>query len=196
MKLRIIAKFGIVLAALSVLACGGLHFSQADPTAQNFHPRHIAVFPVDVTAYEGARLPMEQIVPGVLMETKWFADVTDTASLNRQISSNEELRKAMTEYLSKLNTLNFSDAGLSRKIGETIKADAFLLAAVDYWSYTVEKDKNFAKVSIGMRLIDAATGKIMWKAGHRLSESYVLIKPDLSKVARKVVREMIDEMPH
>ncbi len=47
---------------------------------------------------------MEQIVPGVLMEKKWFTDITDTASLNRQIQANDELRKAMTDYLSKLQT--------------------------------------------------------------------------------------------
>ncbi len=66
-----------------------------------------------------------------------------------------------------------------------------MLVAVDYWNYTVEKDKKLAKVSIGLKLIDAETGKIMWKAGHHLAESYMLLKPELSKVARSVVSDMV-----
>ena len=186
----------LVSLALILGACGGLRFSQLDPSAKDFHPKRIVVFPADVGTYEEARNPIDQIVPGVLMDKKWFTDITDTASLNRQIQANDELRKAMTEYLSKLQTLNFSDAALSKKIGELTKADAFLLVAVDYWNYTVEKDKKLAKVSVGLKLIDAATGKIMWKAGHHLAESYLLLKPELSKVARSVVGDLVGEMPH
>jgi hypothetical protein len=135
-------------------------------------------------------------VPGVLMETKWFANVIDTATLQRQIQANEELRKISMEYISKLQTLNYSDPALSRKIGELSGTDGFLLVAVDYWNYTVEKDKKLAKVSVGLKLIDPATGKIMWKAGHHLGKSYMMIKPDLPDVARDVVQDMVDEMPH
>lgn len=189
-------RFILITAILSVIACGGLRFSQLDPAAKDYHPKRIAVFPADVGTYEEARGPIEQIVPGVLMEKKWFNDVTDTASLNRQIQSNEELRKTTTDYLSKLQTLNYSDSALSKKIGELIKTDAFLLVGVDYWNYTVEKDKKLAKVSIGVKLVDTETGKIMWKAGHHVAESYMLLKPDLPDVARSVVKDIVSEMPH
>jgi len=186
----------LIIAVLSVAACGGLRFSQLDPAAKDYHPKRIAVFPADVGTYEEARGPIEQIVPGVLMDKKWFSDITDTASLSRQIQANEELRKVTMDYLSKLQTLNYSDPSLSKKIGELIKTDAFLLVGVDYWNYTVEKDKKLAKVSIGLKLIDAETGKIMWKAGHHLAESYMLLKPELSSVARSVVKDIVSEMPH
>jgi hypothetical protein len=189
-------RFILAVAVLSTMGCGGLRFSQLDPAAKDYHPKRIAVFPADVGTYEEARSHIEQIVPGVLMEKKWFSDITDTASLNRQLQANEALRKDTTDYLSKLQTLNYSDPALSKKIGELTKTDAFLLVAVDYWNYTVEKDKKLAKVSIGLKLIDAETGKMMWKAGHHIGDSYMLIKPDLSNVARSVVREMVSEMPH
>jgi len=189
-------RFILIMAVLSLVACGGLRFSQLDPAAKDYHPKRIAVFPADVGNYEEARNHIEQIVPGVLMEKKWFSDITDTASLNRQIQANEELRKTTTDYLSKLQTLNYSDPALSKKIGALIKTDAFLLVSVDYWNYTVEKDKKMAKVSIGLKLIDAETGKIMWKAGHHLGDSYMLIKPELSDVARSVVKDIVSEMPH
>ncbi|MRR17036.1 MAG: hypothetical protein EG826_11330 [Deltaproteobacteria bacterium] len=189
-------RFILSIVVLSAMACGGLRFSQLDPAAKNYHPKRIAVFPADVGTYEEARSHIEQIVPGVLMEKKWFSDITDTASLNRQLQANEALRKDTTDYLSKLQTLNYSDPALARNIGELTKTDAFLMVAVDYWNYTVEKDKKLAKVSVGLKLIDAETGKMMWKAGHHVADSYMLIKPDLSDVARSVVKEMINEMPH
>ena len=67
---------------------------------------------------------------------------------------------------------------------------------MDFWNYTVEKDDKLAKVSIGLKLIDTASGKTMWKAGHHLGKTYILIKPDLADVARSVVKEMVEEMPH
>jgi len=196
MRGKFFTRFILVIAVLSTIACGGLRFSQLDPAAKDYHPKRIAVFPADVGTYEEARNSIEQIVPGVLMEKQWFSDITDTASLNRQIQANDELRKTMTDYLSKLQTLNYSDPALSKKIGELTKTDGFLLVAVDYWNYTVEKDKKLAKVSVGLKLIDAENGKIMWKAGHDLGESYMLLKPELSKVARSVVSDLVKEMPH
>jgi len=197
MAAKLFVKCILLFFVLITIACGGLRYSQVDPAAKDFHPQRIAIFPVvDVGTYEEARDDVEQITAGVLIEKKWFADVTDTASLSRQIKARDELRKAMTDYLSKLRSLTFTDPDLSRKIGELAKVDAFLLISVDSWNYAVENNKKVAKVSIGMKFIEASTGKIMWKAGHHKSESYMLIKPDLPKVARGVVRDMVDYMPH
>lgn len=189
-------RFILIIAALCIVACGGLRFSQLDPAAKDYHPKRIAVFPADVGTHEEARHAIEQVVPGVLTEKMWFSDVVDTAGLNRQIQANDELRKAMTEYLSKLQALNYSDPVLSQKIGELTKTDAFLLVSVDYWNYYVEKDDKLGKVSIGLKMIDAQTGKTMWKAGHDEKEAYTFFKPELSKIARSVVKTMVKAMPH
>ena len=192
---KILARLLLLIALLSVLACGGLRFSQLDPAAKDFHPKRIAVFAAEVGPYEEARAPIEQIVPDVLKDKKWFSSVIDTAGLNRKMQENEDLRKVMADYLSKYKTLNYSDPDLSRKIGLLTQVDAFLFVSVDYWNYLAEKDKKLAKASVGLKLIDAETGKIMWKAGHDMAESYVLLKPELSKVARSVVAAMVGEMP-
>ena len=197
MATKLFVKYILLFFVLITIACGGLRYSQVDPAAKDFHPQRITVFPVvDVGTYEEARGDVEQITAGALIETKWFADVTDAASLSRQIQANEELRKAMTDYLSKLRLLTFTDPDLSRKIGELAKVDAFLLISVNSWNYAVENKDKVAKVSLDMKLIEASTGKIMWKAGHHIAETYILIKPDLPKVARDVARKMIGEMPH
>ncbi len=187
---------GLVICILSAIACGSLRFSQLAPEANDFHPQRVAIFPADVVNHEEAKGAVEKVVAGVLIEKKWFTNVTDTENLNRQIMVNEELRKAIRGYLAKLNTLDFSDPDLSRKIGELAKVDAFLLVSVDAWNYAVEKDKKVAKVSMTMKLYEASTGKWMWKVGHDITESYIVLKPDLSKVARDLVRDMVKEMPH
>ncbi|MEN6373824.1 MAG: hypothetical protein ABFD75_03445 [Smithella sp.] len=197
MTRKIFAICSLISIIMSLAACGGLRFSQVSPEAKDFHPQRIAVFPVDpVGNNKESKGAVEQIVAGVLADQKWFSSVTDTESLNRQLSANEELRRTMADYLSKLQTVNFSDPDLSRKIGEITNADAFLLVSVDIWNYTMEKEDKFAKVSLGMKLYEAATGKLMWKAGHQIAQSYILIKPDLPDVARSVVKKMVYYMPH
>ena len=196
MATKSFVKCILLFLILTTIACGGLRYSQLDPAAKDFHPQRVAVFPVvDVGPYEEARGDVEQITAGVLVDKKWFADVADTATLGRQAQANDELRKAMTNYLLKLRSLGFSDPDLSRKIGELANVDAFLLVSVDSWNYAVENDKKVAKVGIGMRFIDASTGKIMWKAGHTKLESYMLFKPPLPDVARSLVRDMVNYMP-
>ncbi len=197
MTRKLFVKCALILLIMSLTACGGLRFSQVSPEAKDFHPRIVAVFPVEIAGNnEEARGSVEQIVAGVLAEKKWFPDIIDTESLNRQLLANEELRKTMIDYLSKLRTVNFSDPDLSKKMGELAKIDAFLLVTVDTWNYTVEKGDKVGKVSLGMKLYEASSGKIMWKAGHQIADSYILIKPELPKIARNVVKEMVDYMPH
>ena len=192
---KLCAKGILIVLMLCLSACGGLRFSQLDPAAENYHPRRIAVFAADVGTYEEARLHIDQIVPGVLVEKKWFEDVVDASSLARQTAANPDLQNALASYLSKLRTLNFSDAELSKQIGDITKTDAFLLVSVDFWNYTTEKDKKIARVGMAMRLIDAQTGKIMWKAGHTRDESYILLKPALTNVTGSLVSQMVGYMP-
>ncbi len=45
---------------------------------------------------------------------------------------------------------------------------------VDYWNYTKENDDKVAKVDMGIKMIDAASGKILWKAGHHEVEAICL----------------------
>ena len=193
------AKYILMIFILTTMGCGGLRFSQLAPEAKDFHPQRVAVFPVEVWNHKemtDSREAVEQIVAGSLVEKKLFPNVMYAENLNKQIQANEELRKAITEYLSKLRQLDFSDPDLSRKIGELAKIDAFLLVSVDDWEYTVEHDKKLAKVGITMELYDVSTGKLMWKAGHNIIEDYVIIKPELLKIAQDVIRKMIGYMPH
>jgi hypothetical protein len=199
MRKKLFVKCILMIFVLTTIACSGLRFSQLAPEAKDFHPQKVAVFPVEMLNSEGtkgARGVVEQIIAGSLVDKKWFANIMDPESLKSQLLANEELHKAMTEYLSKLQTVNFSDPELSKKIGELAKVDAFLLVSVDGWDYTIQKDEKVAMVGMTMKLYEASTGKLMWKAGYDIKESYIVIKPTLPEVARDVIRKMIVSMPH
>jgi hypothetical protein len=186
----------VILLFVTLFGCGGLRYSQVAPEAKNFHPKAVGVLPVDVGTYEEARGVIDQVIAGVLVDTQWFTDVVAADIISNQLQSNEELRKVYLDYISKLKAVNFSDPEMSKKIGEISKVDAFLVINVDYWNYTKENEKKVAKVGIGIKMIDASSGKILWKAGHHEAEDYMLIKPKLPDVAKDLVKKMIKEMPH
>jgi hypothetical protein len=194
--MKIAARHCMVVLALFLLsACGGLRYSQVAPEAKDFHPKKVAILPADVGTYEEARGIVEQIFAGALVDKKWFTDVVDAATIGNQLQSNEEYRRAVLDYLVKLKTINASDSDLSKKIGEKSQVDAFFVINVDFWNYTRENDKKLGKVGLGIKMIEASTGKIMWKAGHHEAESYILIKPDLANVAKDLIKTMVGEMP-
>jgi len=198
MAKKLFVKYILIVFVLLTVACEGLHFNQLASEAKNFRPRRIAVFPIEVWNHKevDSRVVVEQIVAGSLVEKKFFTDVTDVENLKKQIKESEELRKVKDEYLDKLKMLTFSDPDLSKKMGELAKIDAFILLSVDEWKYTAVGDEKKAQVAMTMEMYDVSTGKLMWKANHAITSDYVLIKPELPKIARDVVFMMIDYMPH
>jgi hypothetical protein len=186
----------MMLLLLALVGCAGIRYSQVAPEAKDFHPKRIGVLPADVGTYEEARGVIDQIIAGVLIDTKWFTDVVAADVISKQMQSSDELRKVFLDYISKLRAVNYSDPDLSRKLGEMVKVDAFLLVNVDYWNYTKENDDKVAKVVMGVKLIDAASGKMIWNAGHHEVAAYILMKPALPDVAKSLVKRMIKEMPH
>jgi hypothetical protein len=176
--------------------CGGIRFSQVAPEAKDFHPKSVVLLSLDVGGYEDAREVVDGIIASELARKKWFDTVVSAQEFQDKVQGNKDLRKAAEGYLAKLKTVNFSDPELSKEIGKIAGIDAFILVSVDYWYYTKEVDKNIAKVGLGIKMFDALTGALIWKAGHYLSEDYVFMKPDLSKIAGDVVKQMIGFMPH
>jgi hypothetical protein len=184
-----------ILLILLLGGCGGIRFSQTAPEAEGFRPQSVALLALDVVGFEEAREALDRVIAAELADEKQFKSFFSYQQMQRLLQENELLRKTTTAYLTKLKAVNFSDSDLSKKIGELAGVDALLLVNVDYWYYTQEADKNVAKVGLGMKLINAATGAVVWKGGHDLAEKYVFMKPALSDVARDVVRQMFRAMP-
>jgi len=188
--------YGAIALFFFLLGCGGLRYSQVAPEAKDFHPKRIGILPIDAGPYEEAGGIVGETIADDLIKRKWFQNVVTADALNRQLQTNKILKAAVTEYVAKLKSVNFSDPELSRKIGELIKVDAFLIVNLDFWQYAVENKDTLAKVGFSIRMIHANKGSVLWNSSHHEAESYIWIKPELASVARKVVGMMMDEMPH
>jgi hypothetical protein len=180
---------------IGLSACGGLRYSEVSPEAQEFRPRTIAVFPADAKTFPEAKGLIDSLFAEVLTETGWFDAVTGGEAIERRLATDEPLRRTVVEYLAKIDRLSFSDPLLSGRIGEMTAAEALFLVRVDYWNYTVEKDKKLGKVSLSLWMIEAKTGKFIWKASHTRASDYLIIRPELAGVARSLIREMVGHLP-
>jgi hypothetical protein len=186
----------LTLLLLGILGCGGLRYSQVSPEAKDFHPQRIAVLPADTTAFPDAKGSVDRIFAEVLTERKWFTEIVGGEEIGRRMETDADLRQAVTGYLAKLGNVSFSDPDLSDRIGAMTRTEAFLLVRVDYWNYTTEDDKKVGKIGISITMIEAKTGKTVWRAVHNRANDYMFIKPGLPDVARALIREMIAHMPH
>jgi hypothetical protein len=186
----------LAILFLGLFGCGGLRYSHVSPEAKDFHPQRIVVLPADVKTFPEAKGSIDSLISEALSERKWFAAVVGGEEIGRRLETDETLRQAVAEYLAKLDKVSYSDPALSGRIGELTRAEAFVLVRVDYWNYTKENDKKVGKVSLSLTLIEAGTGKIVWTAGHQRASDYLIMRPALPDVARAIIREMIDYMPH
>jgi hypothetical protein len=187
----------LTVVIMSIIACGGsIRYAERDSDMKDFHPRTIGLLSVDLGTYGEARGVIDEVICTALIEKQWFATVLTSDALKNQLKNDQELQNAITDYLMKLNTVNYSDPALSKQIGDSLKIEAFLIVTVDSWNYTTEKENKVAKAGLSMKLIEAATGRVAWKAGHNIVEEYTFLKPDLKNVGKSVVNAMIGAMPH
>lgn len=183
------------LLALLVMGCGSLRYNMATPEAKDFHPKRVGVLPVAVGSFGEAQGLIDQTIVTALMEKGWFSRIVSVDALIRQPGANSELQDAVTAYLDKLDKLNYSDPELSRRIGELSQVDALLIVSLDYWNYLKDVDYKIAKVGLGVRMANVDTGKLVWEARHLQENKFLVIKPELSDVAKSLMKEMAGFMP-
>lgn len=189
-------KLLALLLLLMLTGCTALNYSQT--FIPEYKAKTIAVFPVDSGVHKDSAGVMDKVVADELADKGWFSKVVTAKDLNACIDASTERKAIFSEYMTKLTVVSFSDRVLSDKIGKACGAQAFVLTTVDQWIYVVEgedKDK-IARVGLSFRVIDAATGRDVWKGSHTESEKYLLLKPELKDVARKLARKMLSDMPH
>lgn len=183
------------LLALLVMGCGSLRYNMVAPEAKDFHPKRIGVLPVAVGSFAEAQGVIDKAVVSALTDKGWFTRVVSEDVLIRQTGANPELGEAVVAYLDKLEKLNYSDLELSQKIAELSQVDALLIVSLDYWNYLKDVDYKIVKVGLGVRMANAKTGKLVWEARHLQEDKYLVIKPELSDVAKSLMKEMAGHMP-
>lgn len=185
-----------VFLALGLLAgCTGINFSQISHEAKDFHPNTIAVLPATVGEYESSRDVVDSIVSQRLAKTGWYNNVVDALTIKTQVNSSPELAENILKYIQQLNALGISEPTLTAKLRESLNSDALFLVYVTSWGYGRYEGNKIARVGLGVKLIDASKGTIIWKANHEIIEEYWVIKPTLDKMAEKLMALLLEEMP-
>lgn len=197
MARKIVIFLCILTLCMAVAGCGSkIRYMQSTPEAKEFHPERIAVLAVDTDAFPEAEGKCNKLIADVLDAKGWFKKVEPVESVKKDWEKDEAFKKTVFDYLNKLKMVSFSDPDLSKKIAERYGIQAFIVGKVDLWNYSTEGGKTLAKVGMELRLINAETGKIVWRANHNRIDDYWLIKPDLSDMARKLIKDMIWYLPH
>lgn len=183
---------GILL--LTLTGCGGLQEMWEGPSAESFKPKTIAVLPPMVGAYEGAREASQAVLISVLGKSGRYQMIAGLDSVNGAFS-NKEASDLLAAYYSKLETTGQSDKDMAVKIGQLVQADAILVPKVNNWEYGRAEGDSFGKVGLGLRLIDAGTGGIVWKGRHEKVKTYMVFKPALKDIAEDLSEYMVKYLP-
>lgn len=186
----------LIFAALSFTGCASINFSQLSPAAKDFHPKTIAVLPATVGEYEPARDIIDTIVSQSLAKTGWYDNIADAITIKTHVTSSPELASNIGNYIQQLTTLGVSEPALTAKLRESLHTDALFLVYVTSWGYGRLEGNKVARVGLGVKLIDASKGTVMWKANHEIIEEYTLFKPKIEDMADKLMKLLMKEMPH
>jgi hypothetical protein len=185
--------FFVFAAILS--GCAGVNFSQVSPEARDFHPRSIAVMPATVGEYESSRDVVEQVVSASLLKTGYFENVVDSTSVKTQVAGSAELANDVSSFIQKLNTIGVSDKEAISRIKTSVNTEAVFLTYVTSWGYGRSEGNKVARVGLGVKLVNAENGQLVWKANHEVTEDYTIMKPDLNDMAEDVLEVLMNEMP-
>jgi hypothetical protein len=189
-------KLAFVLFISFLTGCSSINYSQLSPDYKSFHPKTIAVLPATIGDHESAREVIDSAVSMKLVKTKWFANVVDAGSVKTQITQSSEIADELGKYIQQLNALGVSDPGLAGKLKEDLNADALFLTYITSWGYGRSDGNKVARVGLGVKLVDASKGTVIWKANHELVEEYTIFKPKLNNMTDELLTLLFKEMPH
>lgn len=182
------------VVVLILAGCGGLQELWEGPSAATFKPKTIAVLPPIVGAYEGAREASQTTIFNKLRKSGRYQVVVSTDDVNAAFLPKEG-SDLLAAYYSKLETTGQSDPDLAVKIGKLVQAEALLVAKINSWEFGRAEGDSFGKVGMGMRLIDASNGGIVWKGRHDKIKTFMLFKPKLKDIAEDLTEEMLEYLP-
>ncbi|MGQ0810718.1 MAG: hypothetical protein ACT4OO_05775 [Nitrospiraceae bacterium] len=186
---------GVALAGLLLSGCGGIQETWEGPAAKSFHPRAIAILPPMASQYDGAREDVQDVLAASLAKIGKFERVVSPDQATEVFQGSKEAFDALVFYFSRLETTGHSDKDLATKLGKAMNADALLVVRINAWEYVRKEGDNLGRVGLGLRLVDASNGAVVWKARHEKARSYIFFRPNLKEIAVELSDEMIKYMP-
>jgi len=189
--------FLFLTVSILLFSCSSINFNEESPLAKDFKPKAVVILP-SIKMPEGVDFDAEKlakIIYDELIKMKKFDRVVEPKDALATLSANQELQSNMLNYITKLRTLNISDADLSKKIGEAYGVQALIVVEASKWGYTKVLGEKTAEVSITLKMIDAETGNVVWKASHSDQEQYSIFKPELTDMAKDIVHKIMKHLP-
>lgn len=185
------------MVMLTMTGCASINYNEIAPNAGAFKPKVAVVLP-SIKMPEGVEQQADNVVKAIYdaaVATKRFDRVMDPMDARFQMFNNRELQDAIISYTTKLSSLGVSDKESCRKIGEIYQADTIIVGNVGKWSHVKYAGEKAGEVGIAIKMADAATGSIYWKASHTAKKTYSLFKPDLTDMAAELAIKIFDYMP-
>ena len=185
------------MVMLIVSGCASINYNETAPNANTFKPKVAVALPA-IKMPEGADQEVDKVAKAIYdaaVATKRFDRVIDPMTAKSQMSDNSELQDAVMSYTTKLRSLGVSDKESCRKIGEIYQADTIIVGDVSKWGLVKYADEKAGEVGIAIKMVDAATGSVYWKAAHADKKTYSLFKPDLADMAADVSKKIFGFMP-
>jgi PBP1b-binding outer membrane lipoprotein LpoB len=194
---RLRAALGFCILILMVAGCASINYNEIAPNANTFKPKVAVVLPA-VKMPEGAEQEVDKVAKAIYdaaVATKQFERVIDPLTAQFQMTGNSGLQDAVMTYTAKLRSLNVSDKESARKIGEIYQADTIIVGDVSKWGYSAIAGEKAGDVGIAIKMVDAETGSVYWKAAHASRKTYSLFKPDLADMAADLSKKIFEYMP-
>ena len=185
------------MVMLIVSGCASINYNEIAPNANTFKPQVAVVLPA-IKMPEGADQEVDKVAKAIYdaaVATKRFDRLIDPITAKSQMSDNSELQNAVMSFTTKLRSLGVSDKESCRKIGEIYQADNIIVGDVSKWGHVKYADEKAGEVGIAIKMVDAATGSVYWKAAHADKKTYSLFKPDLADLAADVSKKIFGFMP-
>jgi len=197
MMARLRAILCSCMVMLTITGCASINYNEIAPNAGTFKPKVAVVLPA-IKMPEGVEQEVDKVVKAIYdaaVATKRFDRVIDPMDARFQMFNNRELQDAIMSYTTKLRSLGVSDKESCRKIGEIYQVDTIIVGDVGKWGHVKYADEKAGEVGIAIKMVDAATGSIYWKASHTAKKTYSLFKPDLVDMAADLSKKIFEFMP-
>lgn len=185
------------MVMLTMTGCASINYNEIAPNARTFQPKVAVVLPA-IKMPEGVEQEVDKVVEAIYnaaVATKRFDRVMDPMDARFQMFNNRELQDAVMSYTAKLRSLGVSDRESCRKIGEIYQVDTIIVGDVGKWGHIKYADEKAGEVGLAIKMVDAATGSVYWKASHTAKKTYSLFKPDLADMAIDLAKKIFDFMP-
>jgi|GEM_PF-6704656 len=179
-----------VLSLVSLLGLGGCTMLATGHSLGKWNGK-VAIFPASVGTYEEAQGVLEGFLDELLKDK---SQGNLASSRIKEILQEDPRNKEIYDnYFALLSVLHFSDAKMSKQLGNYLGCDYFIFIFVEDWTYREEDKHKYANVLLRITAVEAMSGKIMWEESRFRQRRIFWLYPTLDRVGKDLLKEILAE---